>query len=99
MSLSQRNDRKGKCRLCNADAFLCQSHLIPRFIYREFVKSSPTGYMRKSDNINKRVQDGIKAHWLCHKCERSLSQWEKAFSEKIHQIPSNAEKISYDDWL
>lgn len=99
MSIRQDSRHTDKCRLCNQYTILLKSHVIPHFIIKRFKNTAHTGYMRRSDNINKRVQDGIKVHWLCEKCEALLSQFEKAFAENVFQPLNSVSKVSYGDWF
>lgn len=92
---------QGTCRLCGKHSTLCESHIIPSFVYRWLKDSSATGYIRFGELMNKRVQDGIKMHLLCEDCEQRFGQYEKAFSENIFD-PFHADKstnFAYDHWL
>lgn len=92
---------KGICRLCDADAELQESHIIPAFVFRWRKDTSPTPFMRASNQPERREQDGIKLHWLCRDCEQTLSNWERQFASKIfHPITTDGSQcISYSDWL
>ncbi|HFD7913980.1 TPA: hypothetical protein ACF58N_001537 [Legionella pneumophila] len=81
-----------KCRLCEQEAILLESHIIPKFIYSYLKDTSPTGKLREAKNINLRKQDGIKLHWFCQSCENIFSEWEKYFSEKIF-YPLQEDKV------
>jgi len=71
---------QGKCRLCEQDSDLQESHIIPKFVYTYLKDTSPTKKIREANNVNLRKQDGIKLHWLCKACELKFSGWEKYFS-------------------
>lgn len=89
------------CALCRKSKELKESHLIPKFVGKWLKKTSATGYLRNTDNINKRQQDIIKEYLLCGECELLFSNWEKQFSEKMF-IPFLDEKnyvIEYKEWL
>ena len=89
----------GKCKLCDDEKQLCESHIIPKFIYRWIKSTSPTSYMRKMSNPDIRIQDGHKYHLLCKECEDKFSKYEKLFSQK-HFHPSIDElrtNIDYKD--
>lgn len=92
---------KGNCRLCGNYSTLKESHIIPAFIFRWFKDSSATGYLRYGMEINKRVQDGIKLHWLCEDCEGRFGEWEKCFSEKIFMPLNKGEgaRFTYGPWM
>lgn len=93
---------KGQCRLCLKFAELQVSHIIPKFVINWLKESSP-GYIRTSNNPNKRIQDGYKQYYLCWDCEQLFSGWEKSFSEFIfsplHSNPPSTESIKYQTWL
>jgi hypothetical protein len=92
---------QGICKLCDNEDELRQSHLIPSFVYKWQKKTSATGYLRYSEEPNKRVQDGFKPYYLCDDCEKKLCQWETAFNNHIFK-PINNDKTGpfrYSDWL
>lgn len=92
----------GKCNLCLKDNVELQlSHVIPKFVWRWFKKTSP-GKLRTSQEPNKRIQDGPKAYLLCTDCEQSLGNWENLFYEKLflplHNPKPVTEAIPYGPW-
>lgn len=91
----------GICALCNNEANLKESHLIPKFVGKWLKRTSATGYLRDIDNINKRQQDIPKEYLLCHDCEILFSGWEKLFSEQIFLPYLDREQYvsSYKEWL
>jgi hypothetical protein len=91
----------GICRLCEVSAELQESHIIPAFVFRWRKETAPTPFMRTSHEPNRRVQDGLKLHWLCRNCEQALSAYEKQFADTIfHPITQDDRKrISYGAWL
>lgn len=85
--------RIGKCALCDQEkASLKESHSIPKFVYQWIKETSPTPYLRSSDNVNKREQDGPKEYLLCEKCEGHLSLMETEFAEKLFKKIANYRK-------
>lgn len=66
-----------------------ESHGIPKFVYQWIKETSPTPYLRSSDNVNKREQDGPKEYLLCEKCEGNLSLMETEFAEKAFKKIAN----------
>ncbi len=90
-----------KCRLCQKNDDLKESHIIPAFVFRWLKKTSATGYLRFADHPNKRVQDGIKLPWLCGGCEDRLSKLETSFANEIF-LPFCENKknaASYGPWM
>jgi hypothetical protein len=96
------------CALCQVEPREENSHVIPSFVFRWLKKTSPTGFMRGTENINQRIQDGVKYPLLCKKCEDDFSVWETAFANKIFfplmessQVENrgNQKPIFYDGFL
>lgn len=70
------------CELHRENAKLCESHIIPKFVYK-WMKETGSGRLRQVKTKNKPMLDGIKKHMLCKSCEDKFSKYEKLFSEKI----------------
>lgn len=80
----------GKCALCDTeDTILRESHSIPKFAYHWVKETSSTPYLRGSDDVNVREQDGPKEHLLCDTCEGELSSMEQELSEKLFKKIAN----------
>lgn len=90
---------EGPCLLCDRQADLQLSHILPAFAFRWQKKTG--GHIRHSAAINQRVQDGAKDYWLCSACEERFSGWETKFSNTIFHPTNNdgLPSISYEDWL
>lgn len=91
---------KGKCKLCQKQADLQASHIIPKFAYR-WMKETGGPYMRTAKNPNKREQDGKRLPLLCQSCEGKFSKLETYFSKTIF-YPFSEEKqnwFEYDERL
>lgn len=73
------------CALCNKKNAIENSHVIPKFIFSWLKNTSPTGYLRTTENPKLRVQDGQKGAYLCTDCEQKFSDFEKHFSETFFQ--------------
>lgn len=90
----------GICAFCNQYGRLHESHVIPAFIFRWLRGRSGTGHIRHTDAPNRRVQDGLKFHWLCGACEADFSKYETAFATKLfHPWLSGNHNVAYTDWL
>ncbi len=95
-----------KCKLCGLERILRKSHIIPKFVTRYLKETSMTGYLRTSENINRRVQDSMKIPLLCNDCEQKFSKWESQFATHLF-LPHNRSigsgksliKIEYDSVL
>lgn len=84
------NERIGKCALCDAENVeLRESHSIPKFVYQWLKESSATPYIRSSDDVNVRHQDGPKEYLLCGCCEGKLSIIEKELAGELFRKVAN----------
>lgn len=92
---------QSKCTLCNKEAELQLSHIIPIFVFNWLKETSPSA-IRRSGAPNLRVQDGIKYKLLCADCEELFSSWEKEFCESIfsplHNDSPLRAPITYSAW-
>src|ERR1700722_842488 len=90
-----------RCRLCNSSSALRQSHIVPHFVVRWLVDTSPTGGIRSTDQPNLRRQDATKKPLLCDNCEELLSRDERKFaSEMFAPLRSGeASEFRYQAWL
>lgn len=87
-----------QCRLCQADdVTLRESHIVSKMFFNAIKKNSLTGIMRRADDPNRGVQDGLKIPFLCGRCEELFSKYERFFSNTIYQkaIGSNGD-IEFD---
>lgn len=92
---------KGTCGLCKEQKELRLSHIIPKFAYSWFKRTSVSS-LRMLDNPNRRIQDGAKEYLLCADCEQLLNEWETPFCNsiflKIQNKENNNEGMSYESW-
>ena len=72
----------GQCALCRANKELQLSHIIPHFVGRKLIKTSP-GNIRITKEPNKVAQDIEKHRLLCHDCEELFSAKERWFANTI----------------
>ncbi|MFA5364602.1 MAG: hypothetical protein WC325_05405 [Candidatus Bathyarchaeia archaeon] len=91
----------GKCALCNKNATLRTSHIIPRFVSVWLKQTSATGFLRGVKNPEKRIQDLPKLPLLCEDCEQIFSKLESYFARKVFYPVLNEQKkeIIYDESL
>ncbi len=99
------------CKLCQQEKELCDSHIIPSFVFKWLKNSSATGFLRQSKNPNKRVEDGKKSNLLCKDCEAIFNKYETDFSKEIFYpyinyelskegvAQGNIKEFRYDLWL
>lgn len=67
------------CALCNKEAALIQSHIIPKFIY-DRIKAYPQSRFRALNQPKRAMQAGEVYPMLCHDCEERFSALERQFS-------------------
>lgn len=89
------------CRLCQQEAELLLSHVLPAFVFRWLKESSGNSHIRQSHEPNQRVQDGEKRYWLCASCEQLFGEAEREFSLRLFRPYLNApgSVFSYSEWL
>lgn len=74
--------KKGRCALCGLESELQLSHIVPRFVGRKLIETSP-GNIRYSNNPNLAPQDIEKHYLLCQNCKELFSAKERAFANLI----------------
>jgi len=72
----------GICELYKTYSELKESHIYPKFVIN-YTKKTGSKFLRKLEEPNKRMQDGIKLHLLSKKAEQKFSLREKWFAENI----------------
>ena len=89
------------CPLCRNSAELCDSHIIPQFVFDWLKRTSSTGFLRLLSSINRRVQDGHTDQMLCASCENLFSGWEKEFAETVFKPfhDTETEVVDYSAWM
>lgn len=71
-----------KCRLCQKDRVLCNSHIVPEFLYGDLYNDQRQlmGITGKGHKGWKPLQKGIREYLLCVDCEQYLNDnYEKPF--------------------
>lgn len=71
------------CKYCQKNKAIENSHIIPSFMYKWLKDTCSSGYIRTTDEPNKRKQDGFKSPLLCRECEVSFSKIEDEFKKSI----------------
>lgn len=88
-----------QCALCKSNQKpLSDSHLIPKAVYDWIKATSNTDFLRSTDDVNQRLQDGEHTPFLCPNCECYLSKKENDFIsnlfKKIANYRQQAQKIT-----
>ncbi|MER8374224.1 hypothetical protein [Mesorhizobium sp. M1406] len=90
----------GICAFCKRSTELCDSHVLPAFVFRWLRQRSGRGHIRSTENPNIRVQDGLKLRWLCRECESRFNRSETAFATNLfHPWLGGQLIVNYQDWL
>jgi hypothetical protein len=65
----------GKCKLCNENRKLCESHVIPEFMYQPVYKDHKAiGIVGSPERLKvKTIQKGLREPLLCNVCEAHLN--------------------------
>lgn len=90
----------GRCALCCKNKELQLSHIVPHFVGRKLIKTSP-GNIRSSAEPNRPMQDIFKEYMLCSECEERFSARETWFANHIFTpyIDRKEKIFSYDERL
>lgn len=75
----------GTCHLCQKHEVLRESHIIPKFLHKDLKneKSQLLGIHGRGSTGAKLLQDGLKEHLLCERCEQHLNEnFEKPFKRR-----------------
>lgn len=88
-----------KCKLCNQESELQQSHIIPRFIYKYMHKVTDNRITQFDGELNlwQRTNRQLKDRLFCKECEQLLGNNEKQFSDIFKKIntASNRNEFLY----
>lgn len=90
----------GRCALCCQTKELQLSHIVPHFVGRKLIKTSP-GNIRSSNEPNRTIQDIFKQYMLCSDCEERFSAKETWFANHIFSpyMDKKEKAFSYDEKL
>ena len=97
--------KSGTCALCGEAGFICQSHIIPKFVGDWLRRHSATGYFVNAEHASKRKQDILKIRLLCERCEELFSKHENYFKRKVFdpleklKPPDKPQSFPYGDSL
>lgn len=93
--------KQDTCRLCQQQAELQNSHILPAFVFRWLKESAGNGHIRYGMEPNQRVQDGHKRYWLCAACEGRLSLSETSFATNLFHpyLEASGKQFYYSRWL
>ena len=90
----------GDCRLCTRQRELCNSHIIPEFMWRPvYDKKSRAVGLDGGAGTKRTLQKGLREYMLCRDCEQILQTDERWFSLYWFQkrpLPDPAEGLYVD---
>ena len=74
------------CALCLRDLPLCESHIIPEFMYKQLYddKHKMWKFSTNSDTRTTRIPKGIYEKLLCRECEIRIGTWETYVSQVLN---------------
>jgi hypothetical protein len=74
------------CRLCRKPKTLCNSHIIPEFLYQSLYESNEKHHFIQVSGSQKvrKWQKGFKEKLLCRECEDMLCKWESYAAKVIY---------------
>jgi hypothetical protein len=89
-----------ECALCGNEAELRDSHIIPRFVFKQLKESSASPFLREYEDPDERIQD-YNEELLCPDCEEHLNKFESPVAGYIYHPYQRGNSISFshDDWL
>lgn len=70
---------RGRCRLCNTEDWLVDSHIIPNFYFKSLKEAEGHYYVQSTDPSKRELkkQKGITENLFCAKCDNvRLQQYE-----------------------
>lgn len=90
----------GRCRLCLAEGPLCNSHVIPEFLYKPLYdeKHRLTVFDAELGELSRKPQKGTREYLLCDSCETKLSQHER-YVQRLLSGKLNIQSVVYDHWV
>lgn len=83
-----RKRKNGICKLCQEEKLLCDSHIIPKFIYRK-IKADQNYYRIAStipDQNHLKSQKEFQEYLLCWDCEQRLQKYETYASNILYNF-------------
>ncbi len=83
------------CKLCGQRAELCESHIVPEFLYTPLYDGKHRTIRASGDFIEKKViQKGLRERLLCPECEGRIGEIERRVSAGW-ELPSPLPEPSY----
>jgi Putative restriction endonuclease len=81
----------GRCYLCSSQRELEESHIWPRFAYKEYVASQETGGRFTDLQSLSRHNRQLKKSWMCRSCEQLLNKFETPTAAFLRRINPNSD--------
>lgn len=78
-----------KCKLCQTTQKLCQSHIIPEFMYKPVYSENHKIKCIRPDGNAGTLQKGLREDLLCSNCESKISKYERHANEILRSIIEN----------
>ncbi|MGC9196617.1 MAG: hypothetical protein ACP5IL_14370 [Syntrophobacteraceae bacterium] len=91
-----------ECKLCREDEELCESHIVPEFLYEGLYDAEKHRFVQvagEGQSESKKIfQKGLREPMLCKDCELKLSQWED-YAKRIIFGGEELEQERFKDFL
>lgn len=86
-----------KCKLCNQENELQQSHIIPRFVYKYMLTATKNRITQFDGKLNlwQRTSRQFKDNLFCTHCEQLLGVNENQFSKIFKEINASTDKTIF----
>src|SRR5687768_382050 len=81
---------KDFCHLCGAQEFLRESHVWPRFAYKEYVSDLERGGQFTDLQSMTRHGRQMKEAWLCDRCEQFFNRFETPAAAFLRNIKASS---------
>ncbi|WP_404306181.1 hypothetical protein [Neorhodopirellula lusitana] len=88
----------GLCRLCMQKRELRNSHIFPKFIYKDFVSDLNAGGQFVSLEEGRKTNKQIKRFWYCEECEQRFGNAENS-AKKMLAAVTRSEPVWYGNRL
>lgn len=81
----QRISEMTKCCLCLQEKKLCNSHIIPEFMFKSLYDPDNHRFYPLTDDPEtpKHFKKGFRERLLCEDCEQKMSEWERYFHQLL----------------
>jgi hypothetical protein len=88
------------CKLCLLDRPLCNSHIIPEFLYRAAYDDKGRALeLTRTLGNHRFVQKGYRERLLCDECEQRINVFEKYFKQAWYDAGTLPDRVDEDVYV